>query len=136
MTNVQLIEQKLPADLHQLAASFSIPDDFLEDMPELIELILRSKSIDTTEEKQNRFNLLPLMNTTQLEKLNAILQKEKIKLQEIEEKYEWKKQEIKKQYLQKRQDMWYVKQVAQVQEKENAEKKQDDQDAEALLSMI
>ncbi len=88
MTNVQLIEQKLPSDLHEQAKLFSIPDDFLEDMPELIELILRSRSIDTTEEKQNRFNLLPLMNTTQLEKLNAILQKEKVKLQEIEEKYE------------------------------------------------
>lgn len=136
MTNVQLIEQKLPADLHQIASTFSIPDDFLEDMPELIELVLRSKSIDTPEEKQNWFNLLPLMNTTQLEKLNAILQKEKVKLQEIEEKYEWKKQEIKKKYLQKWQDMWYVKQVAEVQQKENAEKEKDDQDAEALLSSV
>jgi hypothetical protein len=105
MTTTALIQKYLPEDLHQIAATYTIPDEFLEDTPDLIELILRSRSIDTTQEKQNWFNLLPLMNATQLQKLRDILVKEKIKLQEIEEKYEGKKQEIKKKYLQKRQDM-------------------------------
>lgn len=105
MANVSLIQQKLPDDLHLIAQEYIISDEFLEDMPDVIELILRSKSIDTKDEKQNWFNLLPLMNVTQLEKLKGILLKEKIKLQEIEEKYEGKKQEIKKKYLQKWQDM-------------------------------
>ena len=136
MTTTALIEKQLPQDLWEVAGAYSIPNEFLEDTPELVELILRSKSIDTTQEKQNWFNLLPLMNVTQLEKLKAILVKEKTKLQEIEEKYDDKKQEIKKKYLQKRQDMWYVKQVSVVQEKESSEKVKDDEDAEALLSSV
>ncbi len=136
MTTSALVQKHLPQDLWEVVASYTIPDEFLEDTPDLIELILRSRSIDTVQEKQNWFNLLPLMNATQLEKLRAILVKEKVKLKEIEEKYEGKKQEIKKKYLQKRQDMWYVKQVSAVQEKESSEKAQDDQDAEALLSSV
>lgn len=136
MTTSALVQKYLPQDLWEVVVSYTIPDEFLEDTPDLIELILRSRSIDTTQEKQNWFNLLPLMNATQLEKLRAILVKEKVKLKEIEEKYEGKKQEIKKKYLQKRQDMWYVKQVSAVQEKESSEKAQDDQDAEALLSSV
>ena len=99
MTTSALIQKYLPQDLWEIAAGYTIPDEFLEDAPDLIELILRSRSIDTEQEKQNWFNLLPLMNATQLEKLRAILIKEKTKLQEIEEKYEGKKQEIKKKYL-------------------------------------
>lgn len=136
MTTSALIQKYLPQDLWEIAAGYTIPDEYLEDAPDLIELILRSRSIDTEQEKQNWFNLLPLMNATQLEKLRAILVKEKTKLQEIEEKYEGKKQEIKKKYLQKRQEMWYVKQVSVVQEKESSEKAKDDEDAEALLSSV
>ena len=105
MTTSELIQKHLPQDLWEVAGGYTIPNEFLEDTPDLIELILRSRSIYTTQEKQNRFNLLPLMNATQLEKLKAILVKEKVKLKEIEEKYEGKKQEIKKKYLQKRQEM-------------------------------
>lgn len=136
MTTTALVQKHLPEDLWETSSRYSIPDEFLEDTPDLIELILRSRSIDTEQEKQNWFNLLPLMNVAQLEKLRAILVKEKTKLQEIEEKYEGKKQEIKKKYLQKRQEMWYVKQVAAVQEKESLEKSQDDEAAEALLSSV
>jgi hypothetical protein len=105
MTDFALIEKYLPKDLHEIAKTFVIPQEFLEDTPDLIEMILRSRSIDTKEEKQNRFNLLPLMNVTQIEKLRAILVKEKTKLAEIEKKYEEKKIEIKKKYLTKRQEM-------------------------------
>jgi xylose isomerase len=136
MTTRALIEKYLPQDLWEIATEYTIPDEFLEDAPDLIELILRSRSIDTKQEKQNWFNLLPLMNATQLEKLRAILIKEKIKLQEIEERYEGKKQEIKKKYLQKRQEMWYVKQVSVVQEQESSEKVKDNEDAEALISSV
>lgn len=136
MTTIALIQKYLPQDLRALAESYAIPDEFLEDAPDLIELILRSRSIDTVQEKQNWFNLLPLMNPIQLEKLRAILVKEKTKLQEIEAKYEDKKQEIKKKYLEKWQEMGYVKQVSAVQEKESVEKTKDDEDAEALLAAV
>jgi hypothetical protein len=105
MADSSLIKKYLPEELWQIATDFSIPDEFLKELPELVEMILRSRSIDTHEEKQNRFNLLPLMNDSQIEKLRAILLKEKKKLQQIEEKYETKKKEIKKKYLMKWQEM-------------------------------
>lgn len=136
MTNKALIEKHLPQDLWESALTYTIADEFVEDTPDLIELILRSRSIDSREEKQNRFNLLPLMNAAQLEKLRAILVKEKTKLKEIEQRYDEKKQEIKKKYLEKRQEMWYVKQVTAVQKEEHSTRVQDEEDAEALLSSV
>ena len=130
------IQKFLPQDLWDIAQTYVIPEAFLEDAPELIEMILRSKSIDTKEEKQNWFNLLPLMNTQQIEKLRAILIKEKTKLQEIEQKYEEKKMDIKKKYLMKRQEAWYIKQVATIKEQENEDTSKDKKEAEDLLNLI
>ena len=104
MANVELIKQKLPEDLWTKAQEYVIPDDFLVNSPELIVLVLNSKSIDNKEEKQSRFNLLPLMTQEQVEKLRDILVREKQKLEEIEKKYEQKKSDIKSQYVQKRQE--------------------------------
>ncbi len=130
------VQKFLPQDLWDIAQTYLIPEAFLEDAPELVEMILRSKSIDTKEEKQNWFNLLPLMNTQQIEKLRAILIKEKTKLQEIEQKYEEKKMDIKKKYLMKRQEAGYIKQVATIKEQENEDTSKDKKDAEDLLNLI
>ena len=91
MTDQTLIQKHLPQDLWEVAGTFTIADNFISSLPDIIEMVLRSRSIDTKEEKQNWFNLLPLMNNEQIQKLEAILIKEKTKLQEIEEKYEKKK---------------------------------------------
>lgn len=136
MADVAIIQKYLPQDLREVAGEYTIPAEFIEDIPDLIEMVLRSRSIDTQEEKQNWFNLLPLMNTTQLDKLRAILLKEKKKLKEIEEKYEKKKMEIKRKYLSKWQEMWYVKKVNNIRDQEQASRKEETQEAEALLDMI
>lgn len=136
MTDTQAIQKHLPQDLREIAGSFVIPDEFLKSMPVIIEMVLRSKSIDTKEEKQNWFNLLPLMNEEQVNKLEAILVKEKTKLEEIEQKYEKKKSEIKDQYLSKRQEMGYVKKVEEIKTQEATTQQQDDADAENLLNSI
>lgn len=136
MTDIQIVKSHLPDDIWDLAMEYTIPSEFIQDVPELIEMVLRSRSIDTKEEKQNRFNLLPLMNDVQVEKLRAILIKEKVKLKEIEERYEKKKLEIKKKYLTKWQEMWYVKKVSDIRDKEDAEQQKDEQEADSLLDMI
>jgi len=64
-----LIQKYLPQELWKIAKNFDIPQEFLENNSELVTMILKSRSIDTTEEKQNRFNLLPLMNDEQMVKL-------------------------------------------------------------------
>ncbi|MEY3197965.1 MAG: hypothetical protein RL023_819 [Candidatus Parcubacteria bacterium] len=136
MTDQTLIQKFLPQEVWELCSTYTIPSEFIEDTPDLIVLILQSRSIDTTEEKQNWFNLLPMMNTEQVEKLRAILIKEKTKLAEIEAKYEEKKQEIKQKYLTKRQEMGYVKKVSDIRQNESVAQAQEEQEADALLNAI
>ena len=136
MSSTELKKKYLSESNASYAEEFDIPEEYIKDMPEIIDMILSSKSIETKEDKQNWFNLLPKMNQQQISRLYEILDKERKKLQEIQQKYEKKKTEIKKKYLMKWQQMWYVKKVANIQEKEKQEKTQDDEEAEDLLSKI
>lgn len=136
MSDASLIQQYLPEELWKVAEKYDIPESYLQNDPELIIMILQSRSIDTEEEKQNRFNLLPLMNEEQIEKLRSILIKEKTKLKEIEEKYEKKKQEIKQKYLNKREDSWYAQKVDDMKKQEKAHAEKDAEAADDLLDMI
>jgi len=136
MVNVDLIKQKLPQDLRDKAQQYTIPDAFLANSSELIVLVLNSKSIDNKEEKQSRFNLLPLMTQEQISKLHDILVREKQKLEEIEKKYEQKKSDIKNQYTQKRQEEGYKNKMVQIQQKEEAHQEAQEKEAENLLTQI
>jgi len=136
MVNMDLIKEKLPEALWIKAQEYTIPDAFLANSPELIVLVLNSKSIDNKEEKQSRFNLLPLMTQEQIDKLNDILVREKQKLEEIEQKYEQKKSDIKTQYVQKRQEEGYKNKMLQIQEKEDAHQEVEEKEAEHLLTQI
>jgi len=136
MADKALIEKFLPEDLWEIAMEYDIPGSFLETKWDLIQMILLSKSIDTKEEKQNWFNLMPMMNQTQIDRLRGILDKEKRRLSEIEQKYQKRKQEIKNKYMKKRDDMWYVNKVNNIKDKEEDIVKKDEEEAEELLSMI
>ncbi len=70
---------------------FTIPQEYLQNDPALIELILKAESMDD-EERQYWFNLLEIMDEDQVEKLRGILTKERDKLAEIEKKYGKKKE--------------------------------------------
>lgn len=133
---MSLIKQFLPKDLWEIAWTFDIPDEFLQEDVDLIILILRSKSIESKEDKQNWFNLLALMTSEQIEKLRNILLKERKKIEEIEAKYEKKKIDIKKKFLEKWQEMWYMKKVDEIHEKEWKLKTEEEEEAEKLLDMI
>lgn len=136
MANMDLIKAKLPQDLREKAEKFTIPDAFLTTMPDLIILVLNSKSMDNAEEKQSRFNLLPMMNQEQIDKLRDILTREKQKLAEIEQKYEQKKDELRDKYTQKREDMVYTKKMEEIKKEEAEHDKVEDQQAENLLTQI
>lgn len=136
MANNDLVVKYLPQPLWATAVTFVIPDQFIEKKATLVALILQSKSIWTTEEKQSWFNLLPLMNDEQIVKLEDILAKEKQKLDEIEKKYEEKKIEIKKKYLVKWQQMWYTQKVSDIKQQEASTDAVEDKEAEALLDQI
>lgn len=133
---MDLIKQKLPPDLREKAEKFTIPDEFLSTMPDLIILVLNSKSMDNPEEKQSWFNLLPMMNKEQIDKLRDILTREKQKLAEIEQKYEQKKDELQTRYTQKREEMSYNKKMEDIKQKEAEHEKVEDQQADNLLTQI
>lgn len=126
----------LPQDVQETAKGYVIPLEFIEKMPDIITLILRSSSLNSHEEKQNWFNLLPLMNEQQLAKLNGILTKEQEKLAEIEQKYNQKKADIESKYIQQRDAEWYLDVTQGIKKQEAVTKQQEEAEADALLQNI
>ena len=136
MPNTTLIQTKLPQDLREKAETFQIPDNFLENMTDLIELVLRSKSMDKDSDKQSWFNLLPLMNDEQIGKLRDILVREKQKLAEIEQKYEQKKTDIKQKFVQKFEETQYSEKMQSIKQQEASQDQKEDAEADALLQQL
>ena len=136
MADLSIIKQYLPEDLWLIAEKYQIPDAFLHNDSALIVLILQSKSLDTDEEKQNRFNLYPLMNTEQIEKLRDILTKEKEKLDEIEAKYSSQKEELKKKYAQQWDVDAYTSTIDKIKSEEMETRQEEQEEAEALLQWL
>lgn len=113
-----------------------IPEKFLETMPDLMVLILRSKSMDSHEDKQSWFSLLPMMNDEQIEKLRDILTREKQKLEEIEAKYEQKKDAVVTRVVSKRENSGYQQKIATIKNNEAQLKEQEHAEADNLLNQI
>ena len=130
MTNLALIQTKLPENLWGMAQTFTIDDNSLNQYSDLVVLILNSKSLSDNAEKQNWFNLLTIMNEEQTLKLKEILTREKEKLEEINQKYAKKQEEINWKYQQ------IFNQQTQLQAKENINRQQELEEADNLLAQI
>ncbi len=130
------IQKYLPESLWKLAWEFSIPETFLATEAGLIQLILESKSLAEHGEKQNRFNLLPIMSGEQIEKLRDILTREKQKLEEINQKYAQKQAEINQRYQQNYNSKAYYQAQAKIQAQENKTREQDLVEADNLLAQM
>lgn len=130
------IQQYLPESLWSLAETFEIPEAFLQSNASLIQLILESKSLAEHTEKQNWFNLLPIMSQEQIDKLKDILTREKQKLQEINEKYAKKQEEINKKYQQSYNPEIYYQKQEKIKQEENKTRDQELVEADNLLTQI
>lgn len=130
MTNLALIQEKLPENLWGMAQTFTIDDNSLNQYSDVVVLILNSKSLSDNAEKQNWFNLLTIMNEEQILKLKEILTREKEKLEEINQKYAKKQEEINWKYQQ------IFNQQTQLQAKENINRQQELEEADNLLAQI
>ena len=130
MTNLALIQTKLPENLWGMAQTFTIDDNSLNQYSDLVVLILNSESLSDNTEKQNWFNLLTIMNEEQILKLKEILTREKEKLEEINQKYAKKQEEINWKYQQ------IFNQQTQLQAKENVNRQQELEEADNLLAQI
>ncbi|MCK9466812.1 MAG: hypothetical protein M0P94_00640 [Candidatus Absconditabacterales bacterium] len=136
MANTELIKQKLPQELWEKASKFDIPDYFLEDNSDAVILVLNSRSLSKDDEKQNWFNLVPMMNEEQINKLKDILIRERDKIAEIEEKYEKKKEEIKEKYQTRFNAVNYQKTMSTIQTKEELIRDKEQEEAEDLLKNL
>ena len=136
MATQENIVQFLPQHLHSVAANYSIPDDMLYTNADLVVLVLESKSISEQKEKQSWFDLYPLMNQEQIDKLRDILTREKEKLAEIEARYQAKQEEIKKKYEQTYTSGAYQQQQDRIRNSEIASRQQEEVEADALLNQI
>lgn len=65
---------------------YKIPEEMIKEQPCLVYLVLTSKSMAEKKEKQSWFDLYPLMNQDQMDKLYDILYRESYKLGTIERK--------------------------------------------------
>ncbi len=70
----------------KMLADFQVPEKFLAEQSDLVEMLLKSESMND-EERQYWFNLAEVMNAEQVAKLRGILTRERTKLAEIESKY-------------------------------------------------
>lgn len=136
MTSQDLIKKFIPEHLQKLATQFDIPELYLQKDPSLIILVLESKSLEQSDEKQSWFDMINIMNDEQLENLRDILTREKQKLKEIEEKYEKKKVELKEKY-DKRIEMYSnTKRNMEKKQAEQQQRQEEIQEAESLLDNI
>ena len=126
----------LPERLHNIATNYAIPDDMLQTNADLVVLVLESKSISEQKEKQSWFDLYPLMNQEQIDKLRDILTREKEKLAEIEAKYQARQEEIKRKYEQTYASGAYQQQQDRIRNSEIASRQQEEVEADALLNQI
>ena len=136
MTLQENIIKFLPERLHSVAMNYSIPDDMLQANADLVVLVLESKSISEQKEKQSWFDLYPLMNQEQIDKLRDILTREKQKLAEIEARYQAKQEEIKRKYEETYASGAYQQQQDKIRDSEKASREQEEVEADALLNQI
>lgn len=113
-----------------------IPEQFVSQIPDVIEMILRSTSIEKKEDKQSRFNLLPLMNDDQITRLREILVKEKNKLAEIDAKYSNQKKWIWQNYATKREESDYITKMDVIKKAEAQHNATEHSQADALLENL
>jgi membrane-bound lytic murein transglycosylase B len=136
MATQENITKFLPQHLQQIALSYNIPDDMLENNADLVVLVLESKSISDQKEKQSWFDLYSLMNQEQIDKLRDILTREKQKLAEIEARYQAKQEEIKRKYEETYASGAYQQQQDRIRDSEMASRQQEEIEADALLNQI
>jgi hypothetical protein len=136
MTTQENIIRFLPEHLHSIAMGYNIPDDMIVSNPDLVVLVLESKSISDQKEKQSWFDLYPLMNQEQIDKLRDILTREKEKLAEIEAKYQARQEEIKRKYEATYASGVYQQQQDKIRDSETISRQQEQMEADSLLDQI
>jgi len=120
------------ATIQQGKATFTILDELQTKHPELIKLILATESMDDSE-RQYWFDILPSMNTDQIQRLSDILETEKKKLDELEQKYQKEIENLNQKHTTEWQALEMKKQKESIAAKEAADTNSKQEDATAVL---
>ena len=112
-----------------------VPDDIRKKFPELIELILKSESMND-EERQYWFNILPIMTPDQVQNLREILENERKQLAAIDDKYAKEIERIGTTEQLRQTEEEHSRKRAERQQKEEAHKKEEDHTTADILKQI
>ncbi len=111
--------------------SFDIPKYVQKKYPDLIDMVLETKSMDD-KERQYWFHILPIMSDKQVDKLRAILTREKAKLAQLDEKYSKKLKDAGQEKVNFWEEQKLKDRFEEIQTKEKTAEEQE-QEAEAKL---
>jgi len=117
------------------ASEFDIPKFVVEKYPDLIDLIIDTKSMDD-KERQYWFHILPIMSDAQVNKLVNILTTEKKKLAEIDRQYSSKLNDIQKKRISFWEEQSYKDRMKKLRTNEkSAEQVEAEKEAELLKEL-
>ena len=113
---------------------FQISEEIQAQYPELVTLILNTKSMDD-EERQYWFDIMPSMNDEQIDRLFEILDTEKKKLEQLEQNYQKEIKSLNEKHLIEWQD-FQIKEKKEKIAKAQAEEKKNEQDPDEILDKL
>lgn len=121
------------ATIQKGTTTFTLLDEVQTKYPRLIELLLATESMDDSE-RQYWFDILPSMNTDQVQRLTDILETERKKLDDLEKKYQTEIESLNQKHIAEWQ--WYEmkKKKEEIAQKEAADPANKKDDAQAVLN--
>jgi Spy/CpxP family protein refolding chaperone len=121
------------AQITQNDFTFTILDEIQVKYPELVDLVVRSESIDNNE-KQYWFDILPSMTDEQIDRLFNILMTERKQLEELNMKYQEEIKTLNEKHLIEWQALQSKKARNKVEEKEKTDTSKDE--ANTVIEML
>lgn len=124
---------QIMATIQKGKTTFTVLDEIQTKYPRLLELILSTESMDDGE-RQYWFDILPSMNSDQVQRLLDILETERKKLDELEKKYQTEIDTLNKKHMNEWQTYEMKKKKEEIAAKEAADKQDKTEDAQSVLS--
>lgn len=121
------------ATIQKGKTTFTVLDEIQTKYPRLIELVLTTESMDDAE-RQYWFDILPSMNSDQVQRLVDILETERKKLDELEKKYQTEIDTLNKKHMNEWQTYEMKKKKDEIAAKEAADKTDKTEDAQSVLN--
>lgn len=121
------------ATIQKGSTTFTLLDEVQTKYPKLIELLLATESMDDSE-RQYWLDILPSMNTDQVQRLTDILETERKKLDDLEKKYQSEIENLNQKHVAEWQSYEMKKKKEEIASKEAADAGNKKDDAQSVLS--